>query len=325
MRPVSLRARSGARRAHESRVRLHRGRHDICITLRQYVNPGKCCRAEKRMGRELCLIHANCQGDELLSLLGAHPSFARRFVVRKYTNYLKEAVPQEDFDRCRLFLYQHLGEKWNDSSSGALLARLNPSALRMRIPNLFFKGYWPLWTNRSVMNYGDALLDHLVSSGCSEQEALHVYLRGNLAAKYDLDSLLRETLEHERRKEQGAVAGLADFIGEHWRERRLFLTPNHPDGELLLAVTDSVLRELGFGRLSPSARKAFTPGYPDFELPIHPRVGAHFGLPFAAEDRLYRVYGRLMDFARYAACYVRCLSRGIGNFEAFLHVAALTA
>jgi hypothetical protein len=27
-----------------------------------------------------------------------------------------------------------------------------------------------------------------------------------------------------------------------------------------------------------------------------------------------------MNFARYAACYVRCLSRRIGNFEAFLHL-----
>ena len=273
------------------------------------------------MNRELCLIHANCQGDALHSLLAATPAFAHCFEIRKYTNYLKESIPQQDFDRCRIFLYQHLGKKWNDLASDALLARLHPIACQIKIPNLLFTGYWPLWTNKSVMNYGDILLDLLVARGYSESEVLHVYLRGRLAKKYDLTALLGENLFHERRKEKGAVIALADFIEENWRTRQLFLTPNHPDKTLLLAVADAVLESLDLGRIPPSLRDNFVPDYPDFELPIHPQVGAHFGLPFADIDRIYSIYGRSMDFARYAACYVHCLRHGLGNFEAFLHLA----
>jgi len=272
------------------------------------------------MSRELCLIHANCQGDSLRSLLAATPAFARCFEVRKYTNYLKESIPQQDFDRCRMFLYQHLGEKWNDLASVALLARLHPTACQMRIPNLLFKGYWPLWTNRSTMNYGDILLDFLVSGGYSEAEVLHVYLRGRLSEKYDLNALLHENLFRERRKEKGAVITLTDFIEEHWRTQQLFLTPNHPEKILLLAVADAVLQNLDLGRVPPSIRRNFTTDYPDFELPIHPQVGTHFSLPFAGADRLYNVYGHPMNFARYAACYVYCLSRRCGSFEVFLHL-----
>jgi len=272
------------------------------------------------MSRELCLIHANCQGDALRALLAATPAFARSFEPRKYTNYLKESIPQEDFDRCRVFLYQHLGERWNDLASDALLARLHPAACRLKIPNLFFKGYWPLWTNQSTMNYGDMLLDYLVSRGCSESEALHVYLRGSLTDKYNLNALLGDSLFRERRKDKGAVIALTEYIEENWRALQLFRTPNHPDKILLLAVADAVLESLGLGPVPPSARNAFVPEYPDFELPIHPQAGAHFGLPFADADRLYSIYGRPMNFARYAACYIRCLSRGLGNFEAFLHL-----
>jgi len=271
------------------------------------------------MKRELCLIHANCQGDSLHALLAATPAFARCFEIHKYTNYLKEAIPQQDFDRCRVFLYQHLGERWNDLASDALLARLHPGTCRIQIPNLLFKGYWPLWTNKSTMNYGDILLDLLVSKGYSESEALHVYLRGRLEKKYNLDALLGESLFRERQKEQGAVIALTGFIEENWRTRQLFRTPNHPDGILLLAIADAVLESLELGRV-PSSLRAFIPEYPDFELPIHPQVGAHFGLPFADADRLYRIYDRTMNFARYAACYVHCLSRRLGNFEAFLHM-----
>jgi hypothetical protein len=272
------------------------------------------------MSRELCLIHANCQGDSLHSLLAAIPAFMRCFEIRKYTNYLKESIPQQDFERCRIFLYQHLGEKWNDLASDALLARLHPIACRIQIPNLLFTGYWPLWTNKSTMNYGDILLDLLVSRGYSEAEVLHVYLRGRLGEKYDLTALLHESLFRERRKEKGSVIALTDFIEENWRTQQLFRTPNHPDKTLLLAIADAVLESLGLGRVPPSLRSAFTPDYPDFELPIHPYAGAHFGLPFAGADRLYSIYGRPMNFARYAACYVHCLSRKLGNFEAFLHL-----
>jgi len=272
------------------------------------------------MNRELCLIHANCQGDALYALLAATPAFTRCFEIRKYTNYLKETIPQQDFDRCRLFLYQHLGERWEDLASDALLARLHPVACRIQIPNLLFKGYWPLWTNKSTMNYGDILLDLLASKGYSEAEALHIYLRGRLAQKYNLDALLDESLFRERQKEQGAVIALTGFIEENWRTRQLFRTPNHPDGILLLAIADAVLESLELGRVLPSLRSSFTPEYPDFELPIHPQAGIHFGLPFAGADRLYSIYGRPMSFARYAACYVHCLSRRLGNFEAFLHI-----
>jgi hypothetical protein len=272
------------------------------------------------MSRELCLIHANCQGDSLCSLLVATPAFARCFEVRKYTNYLKEPIPQRDFDRCRVFLYQHLGERWNDLASDALLARLHPVACRMQIPNPLFKGYWPLWTNKSTMNYGDILLDLLVSRGYAESETLHVYLHGRLAEKYNLNALLSESLFRERLKEKDSVIALTDFIEENWRTRQLFLSPNHPGKTLLLAVADAVLESLGLGRVPSSLRNDFTPDYPNFELPIHPQVGAHFGLPFADADRLYSIYGRSMSFARYVACYVHCLSRRLGNFEAFLHM-----
>ena len=272
------------------------------------------------MSRELCLIHANCQGDALHALLAAVPAFGRCFEVRKYTNYLKETIPQRDFDRCRVFLYQHLGEKWNDLASDALLARLHPVACRIQIPNLLFKGYWPLWTNKSSMNYGDILLDLLVSRGYSESEVLHVYLRGKLTEKYNLNAILAENLGRERLKEKSAVIALTDFIEENWRGQQLFLSPNHPGKNLLLAIADAVLENLGLGRVPPSLRNAFRPDYPDFELPIHPRAGAHFGLSFAGADRLYSIYGRPMNFARYAACYVHCLSRRLGNFEVFLHM-----
>ena len=110
--------------------------------------------------QELCLIHANCQGDPLAWLLAATPEFAVRYEVRRYTNFERELIPPEELARCTLFIYQHLGEHWDEHASDRLLARVAPGALRCCIPNMLFKGYWPFWTNRSSMDFGDTFLDH---------------------------------------------------------------------------------------------------------------------------------------------------------------------
>ncbi|MBO5490639.1 MAG: hypothetical protein J5960_04330, partial [Desulfovibrio sp.] len=94
------------------------------------------------MSQALCLLHANCQGDMLLPLLENSPAFARRFRVRRYVNYTQEAIDAQDIARCSLFLYQRLGPKWGELSTGQLLQRLPQSCLPVEIPNLLFKGYW---------------------------------------------------------------------------------------------------------------------------------------------------------------------------------------
>lgn len=270
------------------------------------------------MSLPVCLIHANCQGDALRQLLSLTPEFVRTFEIKKYTNYLRENIPDEDFARCRVFLYQHLSDRWDDLASAALLQRVPPQARILKIPNMFFKGYWPLWTNKTFMAYGDQLLEHLVELNLSPEEILRVFLRGDLTRKYDLAALVDASLEHERRKEQGAAVGTVDLVRELWRKEQLFLTVNHPGSRLLLHVADGVLRALGMGPLPDGARRAFVNECADFEQPIHPQVGAFFHLPFATAQRRYRIYATTMRFQEYASCYVACRLQHFEDFAAFL-------
>lgn len=100
-----------------------------------------------------------------MQLLASHPEFSRAFEIRKYTNYLHEEVPAQELAECSLFMYQHLGAKWGDHASDELLAKVNSSATVMAVPNVLFKAYWPLWTNHSPMDFGDAYLDKLIDMG----------------------------------------------------------------------------------------------------------------------------------------------------------------
>lgn len=270
--------------------------------------------------RPLCLIHANCQGDPLAALLSAHPDFAAAYDVRRYTNYEREPVTDADMARCGLLLYQHLGEKWDDHASDRLLARVPPDSLTLCVPNMLFKGYWPFWTNRSSMDFGDSFLDRLVDMGLTEAEALHVCLKGDLAAKFDLTAMFAESLEVERAKEVNAVVGTVDLVAGLWRVERLFATINHPGCRLLLHVADGVLAALGMPPVPQQVRSVFTMPYDEFELPIHPQVAAHHGLAFGGPETRYNIYGRAMTYAEYAHRYIACRRSGVGNFIGYLQL-----
>ena len=270
--------------------------------------------------KRLCILHANCQGDPLAFLLAASPEFSSIYAIRRFVNYRREPIPGELLARCSLFLFQPLGDAWDELSSSRLAERLRPDARCLRIPNMFFKGYWPFWTNAGPLDFGDSFLDHLADQGLSRAEAMHVYLRGKLETKYDLDAIARESLARERHKENPSAVKTADFVAAHWRNRQLFSSVNHPAPELMVRVADAILAALDLPPVPEAIRRACPPCDADFDLPVHPAVGRHFGLPFVSEERRYNIFGRSLTFAEYAACYLDCRLRGLDNFITYLHL-----
>lgn len=271
------------------------------------------------MGRSLCIIHANCQGDSLHRILASTPAFSKCFIIRKYTNYLEEKVMDIDLNNCNLLLYQQLSDKWHDAASSALLARLPLGAQALCIPNMFFKGYWPLWTNKTFMAYGDIFMEYLAGQSLNATEFLYLCNHADVASLYPLDDMVEQSLEHERSKEVHCVVETVDMVQELWRTEKLFSTVNHPASRLLLHVADGVLQALGLGRVPDTVRAAFAEScVDDFEQPILPQVGRHFGLPFAAENSQYAVFGQRMAFAEYCQCYFACHREGIPDFAAFM-------
>lgn len=275
------------------------------------------------MARKLCLIHANCQGEPLEELLGLHPEFGAEHEIRLRVNYLRQPVGDEELGQCDVFLYQHLGENWGALSSRSLLAGLKRGCRTFCVPNLFFKGYWPLWDNAPGMDYSDRLLNALADKGLSGQEALHLYLNADLNRFHDLDGLFEESLARERAKEAHWDLKLVDHVLAGFRDRLLFNTVNHPNKELVVMVVQGVLEDLGYPPLSPGALEGVGDPFPDFVHPIHPQVAERLGLSFeAGPETLWPVYGRRITFARYAADYLECRLQEMGDFIGYLRLKA---
>ena len=279
-------------------------------------------RAATRTGRkELCLIHANCQGEPLAELLSACPEFSARYEIRNYTNFKLEKISAEELAACRVFIFQWLGSPRYAADFEDLLKSANPSAKRLPIPSMLFTGYWPFWTPNSPQDFGDSFLDMLIDKGLEKKEIMYLYLRGNLEKKFDLQAMLEESADYERVREARCIVNTVDYIMEHFREEQLFNTIAHPQKRTLALVANAVLSALELQSVPETILKEFPEPYADdLELPIHPRVGAFHGLSFAGPERLYSVYGRPMTFEQYVNRYVDCRLLKLDNFIGYLQL-----
>lgn len=282
------------------------------------------------MAQELCILHANCQGMPLAKLLLAAPGFRARWHVRGVLNYKREPLTDAHLAEATLFLYQNLTAKWEMLASENVLQRLSPTATAVCVPNPFFKGYWPFWTNRDangkVQRFADIYLERLFAMGLTPGEALHLYLNRPLRGKYDLDALLEESWALEAERESPCAFQTLPWVLARWRTERLFTTINHPCPDLLRFMADNVLEVLGFppltdadiagvGLNAPGALLCDPSPEEVFEMPIHPQVAANFGLPFGGPETRYAVWDRRLSFADYAKAYVTARTCGIDLYE----------
>lgn len=264
-------------------------------------------------------MHANCQGVELERLLRASRAFDCTYRIVHRTNFTREPVSRDDLSSCSLFLYQHLGEGWGELASSVLLAGLSPETIVLRLPNLFFKGYWPFWTSGGPIDFGDVLLNRLIDEGASKAVILRIYLHSDIQAFVDLQASLDETLRREREKEADSPIQTLDFFLERWKSAMQFHTINHPGYDLLLHVAQQILGQLDLpphskAELQTLAREGFFPSYANFDLPIHPQVAAFHNLQFGGPEQSYALFGRRVTFEQYISRYIDCRLNGLEHY-----------
>lgn len=271
------------------------------------------------MAKTLCILHANCQGDALRPLLENTPAFARLFEIRQLCNYTREEVADRDLAVCRLFLHQRLAPRWGEISTERLLPRLGPDAQAIILPNLFFKGYWPFWTNAfKGIDFADSLLEKLLGAGLSPEDALRLYLKGDPALLGDVAAVAEDSLAREEAKEADGPIRTAHILRERWREEQMFLTVNHPGNTLLFHMAEELLRLLGLGPLPASVRAAYVHPQDEFWLPLHPALGPRLGLGFANRERRYPVFGTSLTHQEYTSAYLSCRAHGVRDLVGFL-------
>ncbi|ESQ78053.1 hypothetical protein AEYBE204_16290 [Asticcacaulis sp. YBE204] len=123
------------------------------------------------------------------------------------------------------------------------------------IPNVYFSGYTP---DMGYIHGNGAR--HIVQGPMADYHlypVVYAYQQGwapdRATALFSDDAFFTQTyataaetsLAELKRREATLEVGIADFIAEHYRERRLFNSMNHPTAYLLSAMADRILDHLG--------------------------------------------------------------------------------
>ncbi|NDV26615.1 WcbI family polysaccharide biosynthesis putative acetyltransferase [Desulfovibrio sp. JC010] len=273
--------------------------------------------------KKICILHANCQGEPLEELLLLSEEFSSTYDIHQFTNYTRDHIPAELIAACDLFIYQPLpAENWAELASDKIISRLKSKARAIAFPSMFFKHYWPLWSNVRGFNYRDIFLDSLLDRDLSESQVLHLFMNTRLTNIYDFKEIMDSSEQIERDKEQQTPVRYVDWVLENYRQKPVFKTINHPNTELLIITANTLLEELGMDRLPENKLENFPPPFPEFEQPIHPQVAEYLGLEFGGPEQRYHVYGAELTFEEYVMRYIKCRRNNIEDFIGFLMAAA---
>jgi hypothetical protein len=274
--------------------------------------------------KAVCVISANCQGAYIKALLERHAGFAPDFDVHYFVNYQKESVPAELLARCDLLIYQPLGANWGELSNDALRAAVPASCRRLSINYLTFTPYWPSFagdprnepTERYPFGpfpYGDKWVIDRVQAGEPAARIAAAWASREYADSIDFDAVIDDYVETQRQIEQRRDQKLLDWIMDNFRATKLFETYNHPSQPLCIRQVDDLLQMLGYRALE-GAEQLPLEYLKVNQQPIHPQVARALDLGFeAAPDTLYRIWGKPMPFARYAAAYAGWNVADIGS------------
>ncbi|WP_291325796.1 WcbI family polysaccharide biosynthesis putative acetyltransferase [Desulfovibrio sp. UCD-KL4C] len=274
------------------------------------------------MKKKTCILQANCQGEPIEDLLNLSPEFKESYNTYRFTNYIREPIPDELLSKCDLFLYQHLAKGWGELSSETICSKLKDTCKTIAFPSMLFIHYWPLWSRQKGFDYPDIFLESLFERDLDESQIIHLFMNAKLTNIYDFKSIIAESEKIERQKESFCSAKYVDHILANYKQRKLFNTINHPGKELLTNTANAILFELNLSELTTAHIGAFPEPFPDFEQPIHPQIAEYLGLEFCGPDTRYHVYGAELTFREYAIRYIKCRKLGMEDFIGFLQATA---
>ncbi len=263
------------------------------------------------------VIIANCQGEAFCKILKKHPDFSKEWNVEYFPNFTNPEIPDQSMENCDLLLYQKLEDKWGYLSEKSLLAKVNPKAKTIVMPNMMNYHLWPTakWCNTHGPIWADHYIDDIIAKNLTFDETVHVILRTDLAKVFDLENMMRTSLQIEFGKNYQWREELLTYIEENWKIFQIFTTPSHPASKILFHFGNLFFRELNYKPLYFD-ENAFL--YCDLEyfLPIHPFLKKYYDIKWMEDEMFFPVFKSKLTYKEYLCLYIDSRQKNIPLFYA---------
>lgn len=242
------------------------------------------------------IIWSNCQGEGLRVFMTKTNAF-KNSNIKVLKNYMyineKRDVPVNELSGADVFIYQPLSEKNGIYSDEHILPLLSSSCVKLSFPYIYNDALWPFYSN-----YMDPI-NKLKEQGYSCEEVITMYKNGTI--DYNFDQRMENTLKILDDNEKNTDIKVLDYIRQNIKEKKLFITQNHPTSTIFIHCVNQILSLLNIDE------KLFDKDYGDnildifgkympFILPISDNEIRHYGFKYI--DKGYK------DADRY---YIDCI------------------
>jgi hypothetical protein len=160
--------------------------------------------------------------------------------------------------------------------------------------------------------YGDRVAQTLAGLRLSDEVIYLMYEVLTEKELLDLGAMFAADLRRWQADDQRSDLQLADFIVQHIRSDRVFISPGRV-GPILLRemvlqmLDDPLVRDIARPEVLWAELDTLLDGFAGWreEIPIHPRVASHFGLSWWSADMQYRWKNNLRSHREYILDYIR--------------------
>jgi hypothetical protein len=263
-------------------------------------------------GLRTVIISGNCHGRFLRRSLSRALAGQPYEVIwaRHMGGRGQDAADDEALRRCA-FVLQQTGHQTSDLIGKEAL----PSDCRIiRFPIVWMNSLWPLNCldprnpaggpdNRGPFPYGDRMLLQFLEEESAPDEAVERWFEADPGKWKKLDRFHEINVAKARQLDLDADVKLGQFVLDTFRRERLFVTYNHPSPQMLQHMAQALCEALGFADARPALPKANQDGVGEIQVPIHPKVAAHFGLEWFDPDALYRYFDEHLSAREYMLRY----------------------
>ena len=192
--------------------------------------------------KKTAVLIGNCQVTGILEVL-KYTDFYDKYTAEKFANWQmiesRSAPPTKSLASADLVIYQPLSDvhgcfSTNPSNPNNMLKVCKPDATIISMPRIHNNAMWPIFRKNHLNIYygGNNFADKPI------QELLYLYDLGQLDFGFEERYIKNKCISNE--KERDTDVKVFEYIDENKRNKRMFLTQDHPTTDVFIHCTRQV-------------------------------------------------------------------------------------
>lgn len=259
----------------------------------------------KALNKKLAFFWGNCYIRTLVEYLEQFSAFNEEYWIYPHYSvheYDRTYLPQSFFEKVSLCIYQDIQEKTNGTlySSGGIYEKLSDKAIKIKIPNLYEKGFafFPqtYWKSAeymrtceyefvvSVYNHDSNILKKRQAE-VSCDEITRQIENDEVFEKEDIMREFEKMLDVLETMDAGCDVKIATWIKEHYRDTMVFVDPGHVSNPVFMEYVSQILCILGlYEKENENIRQVVNKRNSVLLLPVYGCVRDALGLSWVDEE-----------------------------------------